>query len=167
MAAKRSSYENIDEIIEFVTNGNDYSDDGMGLDDEIDEIDSDWKYEEEPEGTFVSGTVPQSFETSESNNQLDEVTDVNEPLEPASNSSNPNSDNGEASSEDDVPLADLAQSNNNVKPMCASGSRGVRTKGGMRGRVLRGCGRGVRTRGGRGGIRGGVRGGGNARGRPT
>lgn len=60
MVFRKKVYENIDEIIDFITNENDESDDQMGLGDSDSELESDWEYKAQPKVTFLADNVAQS-----------------------------------------------------------------------------------------------------------
>ena len=53
MAFRRKVYENIDEIVDIVTNDSKESDDQMGIEEE-EHDESDWEYRQEPALIFVS-----------------------------------------------------------------------------------------------------------------
>ena len=57
MAFRRKVYENIDEIVDIVTNDSKESDDQMDIEEEDDE--SDWEYVEELALTFIGDKTPE------------------------------------------------------------------------------------------------------------
>ena len=78
MAFRRKVYENIDNIVDIVTNDSKESDDQMGIEEEEHE-ESDWEYEEELALTFVGDKTPElevEVENDPDNGNGDEPDDI-------------------------------------------------------------------------------------------
>lgn len=112
MVFRKKVYENIDEIIDFITNENDESDDQMGLGDSDSELESDWEYKAQPEVTFLDDNVAQNLENAPKGNDTvvssDDIEQNN--AFPASKQDEIESSFAESSSdssEEDVPLCSV------------------------------------------------------------
>jgi len=167
MASSKRNYQNMDEILDFITNDDDESDDDIILEDEENDMDSDWEYEEEPAVAFipeshVHETVEQDLNVVESEeNETAIVTTPDNPPEQKDISSEEeyrlsedstneafDAENVRSSSEEE-PLINLAK-RARVREAPARPRGRVRMRG-----KCRAVGR-VRARGGRGAV-GGVR----------
>ena len=73
MASARRNYQNMDDILDFITNDDDESDDDIALEDEESDIDSDWEYEEEPPVVFIPENHVHEAET-----EIEDVIEVPE-----------------------------------------------------------------------------------------
>ena len=175
---KKYKYKNIDEILDFVMNESDESDGDLLLEDDDNNSESDWKYEDGPDITFVADVDAETVENDPKTLENDPKTLENDQEKTVEETENdiPESISNARSDDEQAEVSDEAVSSDKDVPLvvnvasCGSTrarSRGVRVRGShgyVHGHGLcTGCrGRGVRVHDGRHGV--GTRG---ARGRPT